>query len=197
MLLKRGMEIENGNAAGLTTPFAGQVRYENGVSACCPLQYLELQVLCLSSKVISSDLPDQLVSGIEGFQFLNSVEVLDLSFNLLNGTLPLDFGDENLCYLNLSYNKIFGKFPVGFTKRVSENSTIDLSFNKLDRIDTGLAASVQSENRSVCRKQTFAIGPEANTFGGANGNRNDRRHCHRKLGRNSCTRIGDSLGLPS
>ncbi|KAM1294607.1 hypothetical protein ACFX13_014914 [Malus domestica] len=54
---------------------------------------------------------------------------------------------------DLSYNKISGKFPVGFTKRVPENSTINLHFNKLDRIDTGLAASVQSENISVCRKQ--------------------------------------------
>ncbi|TQD78755.1 hypothetical protein C1H46_035679 [Malus baccata] len=30
MLLKRGMEIENGNAAGLTMPFAGRAEYENG-----------------------------------------------------------------------------------------------------------------------------------------------------------------------
>ncbi|KAM2915144.1 hypothetical protein COP2_045568 [Malus domestica] len=107
------------------------------------LQYVELQVLCLSSKVISGDLPDQLVSGLEGLQFLNSVEVLDLSSNLLDGTLPFDFGGENLCYLNIFYNKISGKFPVGFTKRVLENSIIDLSFNKLDRIDTRLAASIQ------------------------------------------------------
>ncbi|KAM1664987.1 hypothetical protein ACFXTN_040423 [Malus domestica] len=107
------------------------------------LQYVELQVLCLSSKVISGDLPDQLVSSLEGLQFLNSVEVLDLSSNLLDGTLPFDFGGENLCYLNLFYNKISGKFPVGFTKRVLENSIIDLSFNKFDWIDIGLAASVQ------------------------------------------------------
>ncbi|KAM1538362.1 hypothetical protein PS2_003238 [Malus domestica] len=40
MLLKRGMEIKNGNAARSTMPFTGQVGYENRVSACRPLQCL-------------------------------------------------------------------------------------------------------------------------------------------------------------
>ncbi|KAM7525925.1 hypothetical protein LguiA_015827 [Lonicera macranthoides] len=39
-----------------------------------------------------------------GFQF---VQVLDLSSNLFNGTLYLEFGGKNLRYLNLSYNKLF------------------------------------------------------------------------------------------
>ncbi|KAI5314736.1 hypothetical protein L3X38_043912 [Prunus dulcis] len=80
-----------------------------------------LTVVSLRSNYFSGNLPT-------GF---NSVEVLDLSSNLLNGTLPLDFGGDNLRYLNLSYNKISGKIPVDFVKRVSENSTIDLSFNNL------------------------------------------------------------------
>lgn len=80
-----------------------------------------LTVVSLRSNYFSGNVPS-------GF---NSVEVLDLSSNLLNGSLPLDFGGENLRYLNLSYNKIWGKIPAEFAKRVSVNSTIDLSFNNL------------------------------------------------------------------
>ncbi|KAM1349091.1 receptor protein kinase-like protein At4g34220 [Malus sylvestris] len=104
-----------------------------------------LQFLNVSGNDLAGDIPENLTSlqnltiiSLRSNYFtgnlpagFNSVEVLDLSSNLLNGTLPLDFGGENLRYLNLSYNKISGKIPVGFVKRVSENSTIDLSFNNL------------------------------------------------------------------
>ncbi|KAM1120184.1 hypothetical protein FF1_044241 [Malus domestica] len=93
------------------------------------LQYVELQVLCLSSKVISGDLPDQLVSGLEGLQFLN------VSDDALARRIPEILTSlQNLTIISLR---------IGFTKRVLENSIIDLSFNKLDRIDTRLAASIQ------------------------------------------------------
>ncbi|KAM7531463.1 hypothetical protein LguiB_034873 [Lonicera macranthoides] len=61
-----------------------------------------------------------------GFQF---VQVLDLSSNLFNGTLYLEFGRKNLRYLNLSYNKLFRSVPPEFVKKIMVNSTIDLSFN--------------------------------------------------------------------
>ncbi|TQE01411.1 hypothetical protein C1H46_012992 [Malus baccata] len=118
----------------------------------CPLYTAALHALRGGSSLSSPQSVPAATSG-RGVSSVASVEVLDHFSNLLDGTLPLDFGGENLCYLNLSYNKISGKFPVGFTKRVPKNSTIDFSFNKLDRIDTGLAASVQTENRSICRKQ--------------------------------------------
>ncbi|KAM1106402.1 hypothetical protein ACFX1Q_003982 [Malus domestica] len=130
----------------------------------------ELQVLCLSSNVISGDLPDQLVSGLKGLQFLNSVEVLDLSSNLLNRTLPLDFGGENLRYLNLSYNKISGKFPVGFAKRVSENSTIFLSFNNLTGLipNSWALLSQKTEqfagNSELCGKPLKTLSPIPSTL---------------------------------
>ncbi|KAM2511593.1 hypothetical protein PS1_035961 [Malus domestica] len=118
------------------------------------LLYVELQVLCLSSKVISGDLPDQLASGLEGLQFLN------VSNDALAGRIPEIL--TSLQNLTLVSRK-------GFRRSWNE---LNLSFNKLDRIDTGLATSVQSENRLVCGKQTFDIGPEANTSEGANGNQN-------------------------
>lgn len=80
-----------------------------------------LTVISLRSNYFSGDVPSE----------LNSVEVLDLSSNLLNESLPLDFGGGGLRYLNLSYNKISGKIPPEFAKKIPANATIDLSFNNL------------------------------------------------------------------
>lgn len=80
-----------------------------------------LTVLSLRSNYFSGSLPS-------GF---TSVEVLDLSSNLLNGSLPLDFGGDSLRYLNLSSNKISGTISSEFAKHIPENVTIDLSFNNL------------------------------------------------------------------
>lgn len=80
-----------------------------------------LTVVSLRSNYFSGSIPS-------GF---TSVEVLDLSSNLFNGSLPLDFGGDNLRYLNLSYNKISGSISPEFAKRIPQNVTIDLSFNNL------------------------------------------------------------------
>lgn len=80
-----------------------------------------LSVVSLRSNYFSGSIPS-------GFQF---VQVLDLSSNLFNGTLSLEFGGENLRYLNLSYNKLSGSVPPEFVKKIPVNSTIDLSFNNL------------------------------------------------------------------
>lgn len=80
-----------------------------------------LTVLSLRTNYFSGSVPS-------GF---NSVEVLDLSSNLLNGSLPLNFGGDNLHYLNLSYNKLTGPISQAFAKRIPEKASIDLSFNNL------------------------------------------------------------------
>lgn len=80
-----------------------------------------LTVVSLKSNYFSGRVPT-------GF---NHVEILDLSSNLLNGSLPNDFGGESLRYLNLSYNKISGKIPTSFAKQIPTNTTLDLSFNNL------------------------------------------------------------------
>lgn len=61
----------------------------------------------------------------------DSVKVLDLSSNLINGSLPSSFGSENLGYLNLSYNKLSGEIPPQFANKLPTNITLDLSVNNL------------------------------------------------------------------
>ncbi|XWS62947.1 hypothetical protein CRYUN_Cryun06bG0054400 [Craigia yunnanensis] len=104
-----------------------------------------LQLLNLSDNALAGKVPKNLtalqnltVVSLRGNYFsgnipsgFNSVEVLDLSSNLLSGSLPLDFGGGNLRYLNLSYNKISGSISPEFAKQLPQNSTIDISFNNL------------------------------------------------------------------
>ncbi|KAM7519552.1 hypothetical protein LguiB_018514 [Lonicera macranthoides] len=105
----------------------------------------ELQVLFLAGNVISGELPESF-SGMKSIQLLNlsdnalagefpevvnslkNLSVISLRSNYFSGSIP---SGENLCYLNLSYNKLSGLVPPEFVKKILVNSTIDLSFNNL------------------------------------------------------------------
>ncbi|XP_047970919.1 probable LRR receptor-like serine/threonine-protein kinase At4g37250 [Salvia hispanica] len=61
----------------------------------------------------------------------DSIQVLDLSSNLINGTLPPDFGGSHLSYFNVSYNRLSGEIPPQFASLIPANATVDLSHNNL------------------------------------------------------------------
>ncbi|KAK9284545.1 hypothetical protein L1049_023720 [Liquidambar formosana] len=80
-----------------------------------------LTVVSLKNNYFSGGIPSGFVS----------VQVLDLSSNLINGSLPFDFGGGSLRYLNISYNRLSGKIPQEFAEKIPENATIDFSYNNL------------------------------------------------------------------
>ncbi|GMH25214.1 hypothetical protein Nepgr_027057 [Nepenthes gracilis] len=104
-----------------------------------------LEVLNLSDNAFAGIIPENLTNlsnlsvislrnnyfsgGIPG-GFYRS-QILDLSSNLINGTLPSDFGGQNLQYFNVSYNKLSGEIPPEFAEKIPENATLDFSFNNL------------------------------------------------------------------
>ncbi|KAJ3679122.1 hypothetical protein LUZ60_017133 [Juncus effusus] len=81
-----------------------------------------LTLISLSNNYLSGELP----SG--GF---DSLEAMDLSSNLINGSIPFNFGSKNLKFLNLSSNRLEGQIPPELGLNFLPNATIDLSFNNL------------------------------------------------------------------
>ncbi|KAE8715721.1 putative LRR receptor-like serine/threonine-protein kinase [Hibiscus syriacus] len=104
-----------------------------------------LQFLNLSDNELTGTLPATLttIQNLTVVSFKNnyfsgslptgflSVQVLDVSANLVNGSLPPNFGGDNLRDLNVSYNKLSGEIPSQFAEKIPDNATIDFSFNNL------------------------------------------------------------------
>ncbi|CAL9073222.1 unnamed protein product, partial [Musa acuminata var. zebrina] len=81
-----------------------------------------LTVVSLANNYLYGQLPG---GGFERLQYL------DLSSNLVNGSLPTDLGGPRLRYLNLSYNRLTGAIPLELGATIPANATVDLSFNNL------------------------------------------------------------------
>ncbi|BAS98783.1 probable LRR receptor-like serine/threonine-protein kinase At4g37250 [Oryza sativa Japonica Group] len=79
-----------------------------------------LAVLGLANNYLAGELP---IGG------LAALEVVDLSANYFNGSLPSDFGGSRLRFLNISSNKLTGALPTELSAVVPANSTVDLSHN--------------------------------------------------------------------
>ncbi|KAL1190463.1 putative LRR receptor-like serine/threonine-protein kinase [Cardamine amara subsp. amara] len=82
---------------------------------------MNLTVVSLENNYFSGEIP----GGWRVVQFL------DLSSNLINGSLPPDFGGDSLRYLNISFNQISGEIPTEIGANFPRNVTVDLSFNNL------------------------------------------------------------------
>ncbi|KAJ0252348.1 LRR receptor-like serine/threonine-protein kinase [Hirschfeldia incana] len=102
-----------------------------------------LQTLNLSDNALAGKLPANLVTlrnltavSLQSNYFSGEipggwrdVQFLDLSSNLINGSLPPDFGGASLRYLNVSFNQISGEIPPEIGDTFPRNATVDLSFN--------------------------------------------------------------------
>ncbi|GAB2282653.1 hypothetical protein Dimus_017190 [Dionaea muscipula] len=105
-----------------------------------------IQSLNLSDNALAGNLPGNLTAlpnlidislrnnyfsgGLPGGWF-HRVRFLDLSSNLINGSLPPGFGGDRVEYFNVSYNKLSGKIPAQFGQKIPANATLDFSYNKL------------------------------------------------------------------
>ncbi|NP_001169585.1 Probable LRR receptor-like serine/threonine-protein kinase At4g37250 [Zea mays] len=96
------------------------------------------QNLTLLPNLTAVSLANNFFSGTLPRGGFPALQVLDVSANLLNGTLPSDFGGAALRYVNLSSNGIAGAIPSDMASRLPANVTIDLSYNNL----TGAIPSV-------------------------------------------------------
>lgn len=117
----------------------------SGQMPAIPAGGVRLQVLNFSNNALAGKLPENLpnsknlsvISLKSNFFYgfipngFNFVEILDLSSNLLNGSLPIEFGGERLSLLDLSNNKLTGSISFKFASKIPTNSSIDLSFNNL------------------------------------------------------------------
>ena len=103
-----------------------------------------LQELNLSGNALAGRLPAALcrlpslvVLGLAGNRLggelpiggLGTLQLVDLSGNGFNGSLPSDFGGARLRLLNVSSNKLAGAVPTELAALVPANATVDLSRN--------------------------------------------------------------------
>ncbi|WOK92616.1 putative LRR receptor-like serine/threonine-protein kinase [Canna indica] len=79
-----------------------------------------LTAVALANNYLTGEIPSR------GF---DQLEYLDMSSNLINGSLPADLGGQRLQYLNLSRNQITGVIPPELASRIPANATLDISFN--------------------------------------------------------------------
>ncbi|XVE87062.1 hypothetical protein DITRI_Ditri18aG0086000 [Diplodiscus trichospermus] len=127
----RVLDLSNNLISGVIPETVGRLQSlhflnlsDNAMAGTLPATLTTIQnltVVSLKNNYFSGNLPS-------GFQ---SAQVLDLSSNLVEGSLPPNFGGINLKYLNVSYNRLSGVIPPQFAEKIPGKATVDLSFNNL------------------------------------------------------------------
>ncbi|CAO2830968.1 unnamed protein product [Amaranthus hypochondriacus] len=104
-----------------------------------------LEVIDVSENALAGNIPKNLGTlknlstvSLKGNYFsgevpggFDRVQFLDLSSNLLNGSLPVDFVGEQIKTFNISYNRFSGEISPVFGSRIPDNATLDFSYNNL------------------------------------------------------------------
>ncbi|KZV18426.1 putative LRR receptor-like serine/threonine-protein kinase-like [Dorcoceras hygrometricum] len=127
----RVLDVSNNMITGEFLELVGELKnlevlnlYDNALAGSLPRNLIalpNLTVVSLKNNYFVGSIPG-------GFK---TVRVLDLSFNLINGSLPPDFGGTTVAYFNVSFNRLSGEIPPEFATQIPKNATIDLSFNNL------------------------------------------------------------------
>ncbi|XP_066311578.1 probable LRR receptor-like serine/threonine-protein kinase At4g37250 [Miscanthus floridulus] len=137
-----------GNTISSELPNTGAAAYARG------LQELNLSGNALVGRLLTvlCRLPCLVVLGLTSNRFtgelpiggLGTLELVDLSGNGFNGSLPSDFGGgARLRLLNISSNKLAGAVPTELAMLVPANAMVDLSWNNFTGVipqDASLAA---------------------------------------------------------
>lgn len=125
----RTLDLSNNLISGKLSELAGGLKSleylnvsDNSLSGNIPRNLTtltNLTVISLKSNYFYGNLPSS----------FEHVRLLDISSNLINGSLPENFSGNNLNYLNMSYNRISGVIPPEFANEIPGDAVIDLSFN--------------------------------------------------------------------
>ncbi|KAF3788339.1 putative LRR receptor-like serine/threonine-protein kinase [Nymphaea thermarum] len=99
-----------------------------------------LRFLSLSNNYFSGEIPPGFGTNSQ------PLEALDLSSNLLNGSLPSVIGTVR--YLNLSSNRLSGEIPPEIGRKIPENATLDLSYNNLTGPVPDVGAFLKQKSQS-------------------------------------------------
>ncbi|XP_066311594.1 probable LRR receptor-like serine/threonine-protein kinase At4g37250 [Miscanthus floridulus] len=159
-----------GNAISSELPNTGAAAYARG------LQELNLSGNALVDRLPAAlcRLPYRVVLGLASNRFagelpiggLGMLELVDLSGNGFNSSLPSDLGGARLRLLNVSSNKLAGAVPTELAALVLANATVDLSRNNFTGVipqDAPFAAqpaAAYEGNPNLCRlplKQACSI----------------------------------------
>ncbi|KAM0866183.1 hypothetical protein ACQ4PT_042787 [Festuca glaucescens] len=185
----------SGNALNATLPVdlfrAPELRIlslaSNGLTGRLPEEVGQLQslrALNLAGNALSGPIPGNLTllpnltavslasnyfSGALPTGGFPALQVLDASDNLLNGTLPADFGGAALRFINLSSNRIAGAIPIEMASCLPANVSIDLSKNNLTGAIPAVApfvgqrATAFTGNDKLCGRPLDSLCSDAST----------------------------------
>lgn len=129
---------------GVSTYTLGN-QHLTGTIPACLYAMTDLLTLHLSGNNIQSKLDDSIIPGL-------NLKILDLSHNLLTGTIPKSFENQTWNELDLSFNKLGGLLP----HSMNENTSLSLNIN---RFSGSISSSIaKMSNITILDGNIFSCG---------------------------------------